>query len=166
MILLVNDASILIDLLKLDLIEKFFELNCIFYITDFVLAEIQEENVAKLHQYVQTKKLKKKTFDFKELYEIQLLEIKHKALSIPDCSCLFFAKTLSANLLTADGALRKIANQHNITVHGILWILDEMVKTNIISSKTACKKLKTLMSINLRLPQKECTKRLSKWGND
>ncbi len=45
MILLVNDANILIDLLKIDLLKQFFQLQYEFHITDIVVAEIQEENV-------------------------------------------------------------------------------------------------------------------------
>jgi len=40
MILLVNDANILIDLLKIDLLAAFFRLSYEFHVTDFVTAEI------------------------------------------------------------------------------------------------------------------------------
>lgn len=45
MIFLVNDANILIDLLKLDLLDLFFRMEYDFQITDLVLEEIQEDNV-------------------------------------------------------------------------------------------------------------------------
>ncbi len=163
MILLVNDAGILIDLLKIDLIEPFFQLENEFHITDFVRAEVQEINAGHLDTFIQDGKLIKKTFTFEELEQIQLLEVKHRALSIPDCSCLYLAELLSATLLTGDGALRKIAEQNKINVHGILWVFDELVRQDLISPATAHNKLKKIISINPRLPVDTCNKRLIKW---
>ncbi|NJL58251.1 MAG: PIN domain-containing protein [Desulfobacteraceae bacterium] len=166
MILIVNDASILIDLLKVNLISSFFQLKYEFHVTDFVIDEVQEENVEQLHSFLQNKKLIKKVFNFEELREIQLLEVEHRALSIADCSCLYLADKLSAILLTGDAALRRITEQNKIPVHGILWIFDELLKYNLISPKTAYEKLKKAMSINIRLPVDECNKRLMKWKKD
>ncbi|MBF0227416.1 MAG: hypothetical protein HQK76_18380 [Desulfobacterales bacterium] len=45
MILLVNDASILIDILKADLIRPFFQLRYEFHTTDFVMEEVKEDKV-------------------------------------------------------------------------------------------------------------------------
>lgn len=163
MILLVNDAGILIDLLKTDLIGPFFQLENEFHITDFVRAEVQEKNAEHLDTFIQDRKLIKRTFSFEELLQIQSLGVKHRALSIPDCSCLYLAELLSVTLLTGDGALRRIAKQNNIPVHGILWIFDELVRNDLISPKTAYEKLKKIMSINPRLPIDECNKRLIKW---
>lgn len=163
MILLVNDANILIDLLKIDLLETFFELHYEFHVTDFVVGEVQGINADQLHDCIDNGALQKKSFSYDELTEIQLLEVKHRELSIPDCSCLFHARTLTAQLLTGDAALRKTAEQVGIPVHGILWVLDELVGQEIVSKKTAHKKLKKLFSINPRLPESECRKRLKKW---
>jgi predicted nucleic acid-binding protein len=109
MIVLVNDASILIDLLKADLIEPFFLLDCEFHVTDFAVEEVQEENADQLEAFVHGGKLIKNIFDFEELLKIQRLETTYKALSIADCSCLYLARHLAATLLTGDAALRRIA---------------------------------------------------------
>jgi len=163
MILLVNDANILIDLLKADLVELFFQMEYEFYITDLVANEILEENADRLETFVQNGRLIKKTFDFEELSEIQLLEVQHKVLSIPDCSCLHLSKKLSATMLTGDAALRRIAKQNKIPVHGALWVFDELVKQDLISCQAAVEKLSYLMTVNVRLPETECQKRLKKW---
>lgn len=42
MIFLVNDANILIDLLKINLLDSFFRLEFDFQVTDMVFAEIRE----------------------------------------------------------------------------------------------------------------------------
>lgn len=163
MILLVNDAGILIDLLKADLIEPFFRLTYEFHVTDFVIGEVQEENADSLAALIQAGRLKKWVFDFEELLQIQQLEVRHKALSIPDCSCLFLAGNLSATLLTGDSVLRKIAEKNDIPVHGLLWVLDELVRNRRMTPRKACQKLEKLMKINPRLPLAECRKRLVKW---
>jgi predicted nucleic acid-binding protein len=97
------------------------------------------------------------------LTEIQLLEVEYRQLSIPDCSCLFHASSVSARLLTGDAALRKIAEQDGVPVHGILWVFDKLVEQKVISKKTAYEKLSQLIVINSRLPGKECRKRLVRW---
>ena len=96
MILLVNDASILIDLLKADLIEPFFQLEYELHVSDLVANEVHEDNAEQLDVFVREGKLMKKTFNFEELMKIQLLEIQYKALSVPDCSCLYLSEKLSA----------------------------------------------------------------------
>lgn len=163
MILLVNDAGILIDLLKADLIESFFGLGYECHVTDMVAAEVKEENATQLDNFFNTGRLIKKTFEFEELLQIQAMEIRHKALSIPDCSCLYLSQKLSATLLTGDAALRRIARQNNIRVHGLLWVFDELLRHRLISVIVACEKLERLISINPRLPMDECEKRLIKW---
>jgi predicted nucleic acid-binding protein len=163
MIVLVNDAGILIDLLKADLIEPFFQLKYEFHVTDFAANEVQEDNVAQLDAFVDDRRLIKKTFDFEEPIKIQLLELQHKTLSIPDCSCLYWSKKLSAILLTGDAALRRIAEKHKISVHGLLWVFDELIKNRLISREIAYAKLKYILCVNPRLPVDECTKRLTKW---
>jgi len=163
MIVLINDAGILIDLLKSNLIEPFFRLEYELHVTDLVADEVQEDNAVQLDAFVDDGRLIKKTFDFEELIEIQLLKVQHKALSIPDCSCLYLSKKHSATLLTGDAALRRIAEEDKIPVHGLLWVFDELVQQSLISRKTAYAKLKHILSVNPRLPADECNKRLTKW---
>jgi predicted nucleic acid-binding protein len=163
MIFLVNDANILIDLLKIDLLDTFFQLEFDFQVTDIVFAEIQEDNAADLQSFLESKLLTKCEFSFEDLLQIQNFEVENPALSIADCSCLFLSRKLSATLLTGDGALRRIAKQNDIPVHGILWVFDEMVSSSLISKNEAREKLSHLMNLNLRLPVKECRKRLHRW---
>ena len=164
MILLVNDANILIDLLKADLIKPFFLLQYEFHITDFTASEIQEINVGQLDTFIQEGKLTRWTFEFEELQKIQEMAIKHRRLSVSDCSCLYLADRLSATLLTGDAVLRGIAERNGIPVHGLIWAFDELVKHGRISPEKAYVKLEKLMTLNPRLPAEECLKRLKRWN--
>ena len=166
MILLVNDANILIDLAKINLLESFFTLRHEFHVTDFVVGEIRDGTLEALHHYFEHGVLLKKSFSYEELTQIQLLEVEHRQLSIADCSCLFHAGALTSDLLTGDAALRKTAEQAGISVHGILWVLDELVSQKIISKKMAHESLSRLVSLNPRLPEADCRTRLNKWKKE
>ena len=163
MIFLVNDANILIDLLKIDLLDSFFQLEYDFQVTDMAFAEIQEANAADLSFFLDNGLLTRQGFSFEELLQIQFFEVENPAISIADCSCLYLSRKVSATLLTGDAALRRVAEQNDIPVHGILWVFDEMVDGGIISKQEARDKLFELMELNPRLPAKECQKRIKAW---
>ncbi|MCK5323684.1 MAG: hypothetical protein KAJ45_06035 [Desulfobulbaceae bacterium] len=163
MIFLVNDANILIDLLKIDLLDSFFQLEYDFQVTDMAFAEIQEANATDLSFFLDNGLLTRQGFSFEELLRIQFLEVENPAISIADCSCLYLSRKVSATLLTGDAALRRVAEQNDIPVHGILWVFDEMVDGGIISKQEARDKLFELMELNPRLPAKECQKRIKAW---
>lgn len=164
MILLVNDADILIDLLKIGLLVPFMQLPCEFFVTDLVVAEVMTGSIADLNRVIADGSMQKRGFTFEELQRIQQIKTEYPVLSIPDCSCLFVARTLSATLLTGDAALRKKAEQNKIPVHGILWIFDELVDRGIIRKDQAQNKLKYLVKKNPRLPSDACETRLKKWN--
>ena len=146
MIFLVNDANILIDLLKIDLLDSFFQLEYDFQITDMAFAEIQEKNTADISFFLENGLLTRQGFSFEELLRIQFLEVENPAISIADCSCLYLSKKVSATLLTGDAALRRVAEQNDIPVHGILWLFDKIVNGEIISKQEAGDKLTLLMA--------------------
>jgi rRNA-processing protein FCF1 len=131
MIFLVNDANILIDLLKLNLLETFFQLDYDFQVTDLVLGEVREDNREDLGRYPGASLLTKQGFTAAEIGEISALYATFPALSFADCSCIYLAEKLSATLLTGDGALRRIATERELPVHGILWVLDHMIECGL-----------------------------------
>jgi predicted nucleic acid-binding protein len=161
---MINDANILIDLLQIDLLESFFKLEFEFHIGDMVLAEVQEQNNNILMMFVDNGTLIINTSTFEELLLINSIRQNSVNLSIPDCSCLFLAKKFSATLLTGDGALRKRASQMNLSVHGILWVFDELLRKNTITTQQALEKLNLLREKNNRLPSAEIDKRLDNWN--
>lgn len=163
MIYLVNDANILIDLLKLNLLDIFLQLEYDFQVTDIVFSEIQEDNVDDLETFIDQNLLTRQSFSFEELIQIQRIAGNYPALSIADCSCLYLAEKQEAILLTGDGALRRIAEERAIPVHGMLWVFDELLAHGLISRPDAQGKLLQLMAFNQRLPKTECQYRLRIW---
>jgi len=163
MIIVVNDASILIDLLKIDLSDQFFYLPLEMYTTDLVSSEIQDESAKRFEKYIEKKMINIYSFSDKEWSEVVYIKNENPPLSMADCSCFWLCKKLSATLLTSDGKLRSSASEENIPVHGILWVFEELILQKEITVEEAVKKLHKLMEINARLPHKECNKTIKKW---
>ena len=96
--IIVNDANILIDLIKLEIIDLFFKIDYEMHITDFVFNEcnIDQQNVMML--YVKKNMLTIDSSEFDELSEIDALNLKYPQLSFPDCSVYYVAKIMNAIL--------------------------------------------------------------------
>lgn len=166
MIVVVNDASLLIDLLKIDLSDEFFRLSFDMHTTDLVSAEITDENAEKFQQYIKNKMIKIRNFSNEEWEKILEIKADNLALSFADCSCLWLCGQLSATLLTSDGKLRSTAIDRDLPVHGILWSFDQLISHGMITIREAKTKLTELMEINPRLPRDECHRRIKKWKSN
>lgn len=62
------------------------------------------------------------------------LEIKkrHGRLSANDCFCLVTAQVHSdAILLTGDRLLRRVAEDNGIDAHGVLWVVDQLLRESL-----------------------------------
>lgn len=129
MIVVVNDANILIDIIKLQLVEAFFSLDWEFHSTNLIVEnELYDEQVEVLKPYIQAGRLIIDELSAEDMLEIiKTLEEKPQ-LSDKDCSALVFAKKLKASLLTSDNTLRKFAKQKHIEVHGHLWVFDALIE--------------------------------------
>jgi len=160
----INNANILIDLCDIDLLNELTQLNLELHTTDFVINEIRNvEQINQLNKIIADNKLIINSFNPTELLAIILKNQSVSSLSIQDCSVWHIAELKNAMILTGDNVLRKTVKKHDIEVHGILWILDELIIQKIISKYTAYEKLVFLMEINPRLPKKACTERLENW---
>ena len=161
----VKDANIIFDLFYIDLFDAFFKLGIKLFITDFITGEINKsEQQEIINKYISTGEIILLNTKPEEIIELIAIRNQTRGLSIADCSILFHATKNKAFILTGDSTLRKYAESNLIEVHGILWVLDELIKEKQISEKKAYLKLTQLMEINSRLPKKECEKRLKNWS--
>ncbi len=166
MIVVVNDANLLIDLIKLQLLEAFFKIDWEFHTTDLIIEnEFYEDQKAQLELYIQSGRLNIQTLNADELEILTEIQLKRPQLSDKDCSAFYCAKKLNASLLTSDNTLRKYAKTQEVDVHGHLWVFDAMLEHNCIDTQTAINKLIELQTINIKLnlPKKECEARILKW---
>ena len=83
--------------------------------------------------------------------------------SFYDLSVLVLAKKRGAWLLTGERQLRSIAQTAGLTVHGTLWLLDEMIRHRVIVPTVAAQALQRMLQQGSRQPREECEKRLARW---
>jgi len=166
MIIVITDACFLIDLIDIDLFEEFLGLGYQVHITSSVFSELEgDEYIKPVSKCIKQKKMFLYNLTAADQTALEKLMRKHSSrLSEPDCSCLYLAKEIKATILTCEKLLTKLAIKLNLDVHGFLWILDQLLDNSIITKRIAYRKLKDLISINPRLPVKECQKRLKRWG--
>ena len=164
--IVVNDANVLIDLVKLRLLPHFFGLQLVFYTTDLILHELHAEQVEELQPFIDAGTLHVIQLTDEELLETTRIRTEKRQLSEQDCSAIVCARKVDGKLLTSDNTLRKFASRKLLTVYGHLWVFDRMVEENTISPAEAISKLTELReSFNprLSLPKAECDSRIAIW---
>lgn len=166
MIIVVNDACLLIDLIDIDLFDEFLKLKLQAHITSSVLTELEADEYEKpVMESIRRGTLSLYKISADDQSDIIELMRKHSSrLSEPDCSCLYLAKKINATILTCERLLTKTAKSINVDVHGSLWVFDQSIESSIITEQIAYNKLVKLMAFNDRLPKKECEKRLKQWA--
>jgi predicted nucleic acid-binding protein len=168
MILVVNDANILIDLIKLDILPHFFNLKLKFHTTSFVLCELHDSQQKQLEMYINEKILEVEEFNQVELETLFVLQEEKPQLSQQDCTALFCAQKLKGTLLTSDRTLRQFAFSKKVAVHGHLWLLDLMVEQQQLTGKQAnayLKRLKSDINPKLGLSDRLCQPFTARWLN-
>lgn len=166
--ILVNDTNIFIDLHSVGLLEEMCRLPYEINTVDFVVAEIADADQRRIFdELVAQGGIFIDGFTADEVIEI--VE-EHSSvsgnLSIPDCSVCYFARKHNVPMLTGDRRLRRYAEEQSIEVHGILFIFDELVRHDIISTSMAADRLEELFAINARLPKAEIRERINRWKNN
>lgn len=123
----VNDASCLIDLRKAGglhlLVRLPYRLIIPFPVRASELLDFTPEEWAVLEAGGM------ETFDLPPERVAEALTVKaaHPKLSANDCFCLVTTQCHpDATLLTGDSLLRRVAAKTGLTVHGILWVVDEL----------------------------------------
>lgn len=118
MLILINDANILIDLIRLACVDAFFKLDAEVVTTDFVLEELEIEQ----QLIFQNSNFRVLTSDSLAISEISRMKEQHPGLSFEDCSVWHHARLSGGVLVTGDGLLRKKARVEGIEVRGIIFL--------------------------------------------
>jgi len=152
--IVIKDACVLFDLIDLNLMDEFYELNFSVYTSPAVIFEITNEyQLQIINRHIQEQNiiidyLGNDEFTFSIFYETS-------GLSITDCSVIELAIRRKGIILTSDKSLRIESKKRNINVHGVLWIIEELVNELIISVDNGLEKLEKYYDINPRIPKKE-----------
>lgn len=159
--ILINDSCIIFDLVDLELLQEFFQLEYSFYTTPQVIGEFKDDGQnSEIEQFIHQNTLKVDPYGALEL--IQNLYDVNSGLSFADCSMLELAIRVNGILLTSDKTLRKISRKNNLETRGILWIIVELIEKNIISPQLAIIKLESYHNFNLRIPRNEIRELIDK----
>lgn len=163
----ITDACIFIDLYDLGLVSSFFGLEVEIHTTSSVYFELYPEQQQVLKAYQSVNRL-----IIHNLTEDDFLQIHSepypKSLSETDKSVLHIANKLDACVLSSDKTVRNWAKNKEIECHGMIWIFDQLVHTDIITKKQAASKLRELVATNFIFQNNqplitEIEKRLKLW---
>jgi predicted nucleic acid-binding protein len=96
-----------------------------------------------------------------EVLLVKTLRALYRKPSIADLFSLAMAKTRGAVLLTNDKHLKTAATKENVTVRGILWLLDSL--EDRLSGDRLARALEDILVHGAHLPGEECRARLARW---
>ncbi len=156
---LVTDTNIWIDLENGKILADVFRLPYQFFITDFAVDELVHPGWSRLQELG----LKAHVLEPEYVLELVRLRNVHHQLSAVDLAALLLAKALEASLVTGDRRLHELAFVQGMSVHGVLWILDEMVIHQVLTVNQAVAALREMLHQGARLPKIECRNRFDRW---
>ena len=156
---LILDTSICIDLYHGKLLKAVLQLQRKIVLPDVIIAELEEpagELLLKIG-FIQ------EGTSGEEIEDIIALRNEYANPSTNDLVALYLARRNACYLITGDNALRNAAKQEGVTVHGLLWLMDALVKLEIINKSKASEALKSIIEAGSWLPKRECEERFKKW---
>jgi len=156
----VVDTNIIIDLHRGGVLTEFFQLPYTILAPDVIVAELLEPAGKILLDLG----LQSMAFSGAEVTRVIELSRNHPEVSINDIFALLLAEIQGTMLLTGDKRLRRIAEQeHDLQVHGTLWVLDQLIKRKLIPPSEASTALHKMIQSGSRLPKSESERRIHKW---
>jgi hypothetical protein len=156
---LVTDTNIWIDLEHGGLLALVFELPYQFLVPDFAIAKLFQPSWERL----QSHGVLAQSLTPNLVQELVRLRSTYRALSVTDLAAFLTAQALDTILLTGDRHLAALANQAGLTVHGMLWVLDELLYWQCLQPPQAAQALRQILTGSARLPARECRRRLQAW---
>jgi predicted nucleic acid-binding protein len=130
------------------LTSKMFTLPYSFATPDILYyEELEEEHPNLLDTGLKVLRLSSETIQYTES-----IVSKYPKAGKNDLFALALAKQESCPLLTGDGALRKAGKKEEIQIFGTIWIMDELIKHNIITKDEAMEAYDRMKSNKRRLP--------------
>lgn len=157
----INDASCLIDLRKGGLLGVLCDLPYRFVVPlPIRVSEILDFSHQQWNHLDDNGMI---TYDLtaEEVSQAFSLKNHHPSLSANDCFCFVTAVSHSGMLLTGDAQLRRVASENGLPVHGVLWVIDELVSADACDLSLLVRALQIWQSDEtVYLPQHEISIRL------
>lgn len=154
------DSSVWINLHEAGLLATFLQAGWFLYSTDLVIAELR----AIPSSLLTSRGVQVVSLTGTAVMQIELLGITYPRADAVDLSALYLARERGYALLSDDGALRRAAVAEGVTVHGTLWLLEQFVQSNILTTDDACNAVANMLAGGARFPSDEVGKLRRKWG--
>lgn len=146
--ILICDTNILIDLEEGQLLEQFFQLPYDFRVPDILFSEELEAQ----HSHLPELGLQIGELTSQSMYDAAGLIKRYGELSRNDCFTLALARQEQCPLLTGDKALRKAAQIEQVKTNGTIWVVNQLVKHQIIDKPEAQAAYERMKANHRRLP--------------
>ena len=160
--ILVSDTSVIIDLERGQLLEPMFALPFEFAVPDLLF---ERELAGPLGEALIALGLRVEELQPAEVTRAIEVIQQRRALSVPDSFAYALAEQRQWTLLTGDGALRQVANQNGLEIHGVLWICDRFEEYAAITLQDLHAGLSLIGGHpRCRLPAGEITTRLQRYA--
>ena len=158
---LVSDTSVLIDIERASLTARLFDLPYDFVVPDLLY---ETELLDWMGPDLLDLGLKVEELTPQETARATELKRAKAMLSTPDVFAFCLAAERDWVLLTGDGALRTEAERQKISMHGVLWVFDEMEHHGVCSVATLKAGLEAVRDHpRCRLPTREINRRLARY---
>jgi predicted nucleic acid-binding protein len=155
--IVISDSSCLIDLRKVSLLDVFLRLPYEFLIPNTLFDEELLKFTAAQKKALLRAGLKVIDLPGERVLRAQQVMRAAPKLSVHDGFAFALAESHpGCILLSGDGELRKLAAEHEMEVHGVLWILDEIHRNKLATGATLRSVLEFLTAdTTVRLPRRE-----------
>lgn len=165
-IIVVKDSNLFIDLELMGMTHLWLQLPYRTVTTSLVVNELEIGEHSLSLSMINNGQIEEYVVGSFELFDL-IESYNHLELSETDLSVLLAAESYGGMILSGDGALRKVASEREIEVHGTLWVLEELIKADKITSLMAAERLEYLLNltgVNRRfLPKNLCAARIEYW---
>ena len=160
MLLIISDASVLIDIEDGGLTSVMFSLSWKFAVPDVLF----EEELSQQHSHLTQMGLESKSMSGELIAEAYALHQQYARPSVNDMLALTLAKAEGCQLLTADQALRNAAKELCVEVHGTIWLVEQMLLYHKIMVDIARASFQKMKESGSHLPWVEVDKMLFRYS--
>jgi len=154
------DSSVLFTLQDGGLVSSLWDLHISLGTVDLILAEWK----SVLPHHLISAGLQVKPLTGPQIAELFHLAPTYKRISPADLSLYVYAlHHPDCMIITGDRRLRSLCADHNIPVHGVLWLMDMMDERGVVSESYLADALEKMITKGNFLPEGDCDERLMRW---
>lgn len=158
--LVVTDTNIISDLDAGGLLEDIFRLPDVGFCVPDVL---YVEELAEIYGILPGLGLKVLPQPPEAIGYVEQLRPRFKRPSSNDLFALTLARTLNGALLAGDDAMFEVARAERIQVHGMVWLIEQLLVARIIPVGRVASTYEILQREGCRLPWDEASAQVLRW---